>query len=127
MKLFKYFTYKELKEICNKLDDTRCHYRHPQSDFIKYLGNETVNKLISVNFLKDSLLSGMPWDYSVPCYEFSNKFKIVFNYLTTPFWLWFKIYILRIYWFRHKWQAFRIWCGHHYDWQDYEGVSLNEI
>ena len=122
MKFFKYFTYSELKDICLKLEKKNCYYRHPQSDFIEILGHETVDKLINGKCIKDSPLSGKPWDYTYPCYEFCPKFKKVFNYLSSPFWLWFRIYILHTYWFRLKWQSFRIWCGHHYDWQDYDDV-----
>ena len=28
---------------------------------------------------------------------------------------------------KYKWQALRINMGHRYDWQDYEGVNINEI
>jgi len=134
MKFFKYFTYKELKDICLKLDENRCYYRHPQEDFIEVLGQDIVNKLIDARCIKDSPHitypgTDIPWngDYYKDCYEFSKKFKRVFNYLGSPFWLWFKIYILHIYWFKYKWQSFRIWCGHHYEWQDYEGLALDEI
>lgn len=135
MKFFKYFTYKELKYICQKLDKRRCYYRHPQEDFIEILGNETVNKLLDAGCIKYSPRitypgTDIPWngDYYRDCYEFCKKFKRVFNYLSSPFWLWFRIYVLHTYLFRIKWQSFRIWCGHHYDWQDYDGIySLDEI
>ena len=54
MKLFKHFTYSEMKEICNKLDDKNCYYRHRQSDFIRHLSKETVDKLVELKFLKNS-------------------------------------------------------------------------
>lgn len=127
MKLFKYFTYSEMKEICNKLEDKNCYYRHPQSAFIRHLSKETVDKLINIKFLKDSLSTGNHWDYNEDCYEFTKKFRRVYNFMVTPFWLWVKIYVLNFYWFEHKWQQFRITCGHRYDWQDYEGVDLNDI
>lgn len=127
MKLFKHFTYSEMKEICNKLDDKNCHYRHPQSDFIRYLSKETVDKLIDIKFLKNSPSTGKHWDYKEDCYEFTKKFKQIYNFITIPFFVYFKIYILKICWFEHKWQNIRIKCGHHYDWQDYEGVDINDI
>ena len=127
MKLFKYFTYSEMKEICNKLEDKNCYYRHPQSDFIRHLGKETVYKLVELKFLIDSPSTGKHWDYKEDCYEFTKKFRRVYNFMATPFWLWVKIYVLNFYWFKHKWQQLRIACGHHYDWQDYEGVDINDI
>lgn len=133
MKFFKYFTYKELKDICLKLDKKHCNYRHPQEDFIEILGQETVDKLLDARCIKDSpqiILNGVLWegDYKRPCYEFCPKFKRAFNYLASPFWLWFRIYVLHTYWFRVKWQSFRIWCGHRYEWQDYSDIyNLDEI
>ena len=127
MKLFKYFTYSEIKEISKKLENKCCHFRHPKSDFVKYLGQETVNKLVDIKFLKNSPSTGEYWDYKEDCYEFTKKFRRVYNFMTTPFWLWVKIYVLNFYWFKHKWHQLRIACGHHYDWQDYEGVDLNNI
>ena len=128
------FTFKEIKEICKKLEDKRCFYRHPQSDFIDILGQDVVNKLLEIGWIKNSDPKTYPgtnirylWDYSVPCYEYSNTFRRIYNYYTTPFWLWLKIDVLHLYWFVHKWQRFRIACGHHYDWQDYSGLGLSEI
>ena len=54
MKFFKYFTYKELKDICQKLDKKGCYFRHPQEDFIEILGHETVNKLLDAGCIKYS-------------------------------------------------------------------------
>lgn len=127
MKLFKYFTYSEIKEISKKLENNSCYFRRPKEDFVKYLGQETVDKLVDIKFLKDSPSSGKSWDYKRDCYEFTKKFRRVYNFMATPFWLWVKIYVLNFYWFEHKWQQLRITCGHHYDWQDYEGVDLNDI
>lgn len=121
MKLFKYFTYKELKDICQKLEKNGCYYRHPKSDFVKHLGKETVENLLKSKCIKNSKRLDAYWiDYYEECYEYCNLFRKVYNYFTTPFWLWLKIYVLNVYWFVRKWQSFRIWCGHHYDWQDYD-------
>ncbi len=128
------FTLKEIKEICKKLDSKNCCYRHPKHDFEDILGLEMVNTLVSIGWLKNSAPITYPgtdiiWygDYKVSCYEFSTIFRIIYNYYTTPFWLWVKIYVLNTYWFVHKWQKFRIACGHYYEWQEYEGLNLSEI
>jgi len=128
------FTFKEIKEICKKLDAKSCYFRHPQKDFIGILGQDVVNKLLEIGWIKNSNPKTYPgtniqylWDYSVPCYEYSNTFRRIYNYYTTPFWLWLKIYVFHLYWFVHKWQRFRIACGHHYDWQEYSGLDLSEI
>jgi hypothetical protein len=135
MKFFKYFTYSEIKDICNKLDKKNCYFRHPQSDFINILGQETVGKLVETGCLKDSPHITYPgtninWhgDYNEPCYEYGKWFRKLYNFITVPFWIWLKCYVFHFWWFRCKWQSFRIWCGHHYDWQDYNNIySLDEI
>ena len=54
MKFFKYFTYNELKDIYLKLEKDHCYFRHPKNDFVKTLGQETVDKLLETGCLKDS-------------------------------------------------------------------------
>lgn len=127
MKIFKYFTYLEIKEISKKLYNNSCYFRHPKSDLVKYLGQETIDKLVEIGFLKDSPSTGKHWDYKEDCYEFTRKFKNIFSFIILPFWIWFKYNVLHIAFFKHIWQKIRIKCGHHYDWQDYEGVDLNDI
>ena len=128
MKLFKYFTWSEIKEICKKLDKKGCEFRHPKVDFVEAVGQDTVNKLYVLGFINDSKPLDAYWiDYRQPCYEYGKMFRRIANYVNTSFWLWLKIYVLNLYWFVHKWQKLRIACGHHYDWQDYEGVDLSNI
>ena len=117
MKLFKHFTYSEIKEISKKLESNSCYFRHP----------ETVDKLVEIGFLKDSPSTCEHWDYKEDCYEFTKKFRRIYNFIITPFWLWMKLYVFHWYIFKHFWYKLRIKCGHHYDWQDYEGVDINEI
>lgn len=122
------FTIKEIKEICNKLNKENCYFRCPQKDFIKILGQTNVDRLIKIGWLKNSpKLTNIKSDYSEPCYEFGMLFRRIFNYLTTPFSLWLKYYVFQFWRFKYKWYSFRIWCGHHYDWQDYEEVSIDKI
>ena len=129
MKLFKYFTWSEIKDICKKLDKKGCEFRHPKVDFVEAVGQDTVNKLYVLGFINDSKPLDAYWiDYRQPCYEYGKLFCKIANYVNTPKWLWFKIYVLNVYWFVRKWHSFRIWCGHHYDWQEYYGIySLDEI
>ena len=124
MKLHKYFSHKEMKEICNALNANMCYYRYPKSHFIKVLGEDTFNKLVEMKYLLDSPKLDYYWDYKVPCCEFSTKFRRIFNWYTTPFKLYIKYYVFNYGWFKSKWQQFRILCCHHYDWQDYEGIDV---
>lgn len=119
MKIFKEFSYKEAKEICKNLDDKNCYFRHPQQNFIDILGKDTVDILLKKGWLKDSPSTHEPWDYQSDCYKFSEFFRKLFAFTTNSFGDWLKYYVIRPHWFIHKWQQFRIKCGHHYDWQDY--------
>ena len=134
MKLFKYFTWSEIKEICKKLDKKGCEFRHPKVDFVEAIGELNVMKLVDIGFLKDSPRktypgTDIPWkgDFYESCYEYGKMFRRIANYVNTPFWLWLKIYVLNLYWFVHKWHKLRIACGHHYAWQEYDGVDLDMI
>lgn len=127
MKLFKYFTYSELKLACKLLEKKNCYFRNTQKRFNECLGEPLVNLLLKSGCIKESPTTGQSWDYKEDCYEFTTKFRRVYNFMVTPFWLWVKIYVLNFYWFEHKWHQLRIACGHHYDWQDYEGVNINDI
>ena len=127
MKLFKYFNYSDIKEISKKLENNCCYFRHPKSDFVKYLDHETVDKLVEIGFLKDSPHIEFVQDYSEDCYEFTKKFRRIYNFIITPFWLWMKLYVFHWHIVEHFWHKLRIKCGHHYDWQDYEDIDLDEI
>lgn len=127
MKFFKYFSYSELKYICKELESSHCYFRAPKSRFVECFKAKTyfvINRLVDGGCLKDSPSTGMSWDFKEDCYEFTKKFKKVYNFMTCPFWLWVKIYVLHFYWFKHRWEKLRIACGHHYDWQDYQGYDI---
>lgn len=124
MKFFKHFSYSELKLTCELLDKKNCYYRQPQKHFIECLGDYLVNLLLDSGAIKESKSTGEPWDFKEDCYEFTEKFRRVYNFMSVPFWIWFKIYVLNFYWFKHKWEQFRIACGHHYAWQDYQGYDI---
>ena len=120
--------YKKIKEICNRLERANCYFRHPKTDFIKVLGQERVDEMLSHGWLKNSPQLAQAWaDFSEPCYEFGNLFRRVFNFFVTPKWLWFKVYVLQFWRVKIWWQKLMIKCGKHYTWQEYEGVNLDEI
>ena len=124
MKFFKYFSYSELKLVCELLEKKHCYFRNTQKRFNEGLGEPLVELLLDGGCIKESPTSGQHWDYNEDCYEFTNMFRRVYNFMANPFWIWFKIYVLNFYWFEHKWQQFRIACGHHYDWQDYANINV---
>lgn len=96
MKLFKYFSYSEIKEICTKLNNDNCHFRHPKRDFTKCLGEDKVSKLVKMGWLKDSPFIENCHDYYEPCYEFSTFFRKVSNFMTNGFKNWLYYYVFQI-------------------------------
>ena len=125
MKLFKYFTWSEIKDICQKLEKKGCEFRHPKEDFVNAVGQDTVNKLYILGFINDSKPLDAYWiDYRQPCYEYGKLFRKIANYVNTPKWLWFKVYVLQLWRVKCWWQRIRIACGHHYDWQDYANINV---
>ena len=59
--------------------------------------------------------------------EFTEKGRKWHNWYSCTLLEYIKYYIIRIGWWRSQWQKLRIKCGHHYDWQDYAGVNIDEI
>lgn len=125
--MFKYFTWSEIKEICIKLDNKNCYYRHPQNDFAKILGQETVDRLVAKGWLKFSPKIPDIHDYYYPCYEFNWMFRRVFNFIVNDKWSWFKYYVIQVGWWDNQWDKIKMKFGYRPTWKDYEGISLDEI
>ena len=85
---------KIMKEICKHLYHDYCYYRHPKSDFEKAIGKEYTDMLVKKGYLKGSPKITTIRDYNEPCYEFSRKFRLIFNYHTCTLWEFIKYYIL---------------------------------
>ena len=85
---------KAMKEICKHLYYDFCYYRHPKTDFEKTIGAETTNILVKKGYLVDSPKIKNIRDFDEPCYEFSRKFRLIFNYYTSTFWEFIKYYII---------------------------------
>ena len=96
MKIFKYFTWSEIKDICIKLDNENCYFRHPKHDFVKCLGEDTVSKLVDMGWLKDSPYIDNCHDYSEPCYEFSTFFRKISNYIVNGLKNWLYYYVFQL-------------------------------
>ena len=84
---------KTMKEICKHLYYNSCYYRHPKSDFEKAIGKECIDILVKKGYLKDSPKIKNIRDFDEPCYEFSRKFRLIFNYYTNTLWEFIKYYI----------------------------------
>jgi len=68
--------YSEIKEICLKLEKECCYFCHPKSDFVKVLGQDTVDDLLKRGWIKDSPKLEAYWiDYRESCYVFGILFR----------------------------------------------------
>ena len=85
---------KVMKEICVQLNQNCCYYRHPKSDFEKAIGKEYTDMLVKKGYLKDSPKIKNIRDFDEPCYEFSRKFRLIFNYHTSTLWWFIKYYMI---------------------------------
>ncbi len=96
MKIFKYFTWSEIKEICIRLDKEHCYFRNPKKNFVKILGEDTTNRLVKMGWLKDSPYIPNCHDYTEPCYEYGIFFRKLYNYHVNKFGIWLKCYVFQI-------------------------------
>lgn len=85
---------KLIKEICLHLYYNICFYRCPKSDFEKAIGKEYTDMLVKRGYLKDSPKIKNIRDFDEPCYEFSRKFRLIFNYHTCTLWEFIKYHII---------------------------------
>ena len=85
---------KVLKDICNNLYGNHCYYRQPKSNFHKSIGVKNTDTLVKKGYLIDSPKITTIRDFDEPCYEFSKKFRLIFNYHTCTFWEFIKYYII---------------------------------
>lgn len=59
--------------------------------------------------------------------EFTKKGRKWHNWYSCSLWVYIKYYAIQVGWWRYKWQRLRIAMGHHYDWQDYLGMNIDNI
>ena len=103
-------------------------YRAPKDNYKESYTQDQIDYLFEHGILEEYVKTGANWESSYKEYwQFTDKGKRLRNWYGTTIWNYIKIYILKKYWWKHKWQEFRIKCGHHYDWQDYEGLDISEI
>jgi len=104
-------------------------FRAPVRNYKEFYTQEQIDYLWDHGMLEEYQKCGATWErpWMGEYWEFTDKGKRWRIWYTTDLWTLIKIYVLRVYWFKYKWQKLCIKFGHHYDWQDYEGVSLDEI
>lgn len=103
-------------------------FRAPKENYIKSYTKEQLDYLFSNGYLEEYEKVGERWENSDETYwQWTKSGKRWRIWYTNSMKTILKIYVFRLYWFRTKWERFRIACGHHYDWQDYEGMDITDI
>lgn len=72
---------------------------------------------------------GATWENPYEEYwQFTKKGTRWRQWYTTPLWCWFKIFVIKTYWWERMWQKFMIKVfNKHYTWQEYVGADISEI
>lgn len=103
-------------------------FRAPVRNYKEFYTEDQIAYLWDHRMIEEYQKCGATWERPYEEYwQFTDKGRRWRVWYTTPLWLIIKIYVLRVYWFKYKWQKLRIKFGHHYDWQDYEGLDISEI
>ena len=110
-------------------NDCDIDYRGPRKNYERAYTKEQIDYLFFHSLLEKYEPCGAFWEYSGmgEYWQFTNKGRFWRIWYTTPLWLLIKVYVIRVYWFKHKWQKLRIKMGHRYDWQDYVGLDTSDI
>lgn len=106
-------------------------YRARKDEYEKFYTKEQLDYLFKHNIIQEYEPVGAIWEQigiqKGDYYEFTDKGKRLRTWYTSSlkdylYYNIFHLYMIPIYW--HK---FMIKCGKHYDWQEYQGLNLNEI
>ena len=99
-------------------------WRNPDYVYYEFYTDEQIKYLFDNGLLQVYKKTGANWERPHNVYfEFTDRGRRLRIWYNSSLWYLFKAYVIKTWWWRHKWQDFRIACGHHYDWQDYEGTD----
>ena len=104
-------------------------YRGPKENYIKAYTTEQLDYLFSHGLLEKYEFCGECWErpWMGEYWQWTDKGKKLRIWYASTYWQYIYYDLLHLYKLKEWWTKFRIKCGHHYDWQDYEGLSLDEI
>lgn len=135
MSIFDYFNKEIKKNILSEKEYNGEHtflspvdWRAEKEDYKKHYNSKQIAYLFLHGLLREYRKTGALWERDWHEYwEFTDKGKALrewYNRISIWNYLYYKSNICML---KYKWQALRIKMGHRYDWQDYEGVNINEI
>jgi hypothetical protein len=107
----------------------RIDYRARRENYEKAYTKDQLEYLFSHGLLEKYEPCNASWEYPGmgEYWQFTDKGKKLRNWYTSTYWDYLYYYVFHLYKVKYWWQKFRIKCGHHYDWQNYSGLSLDEI
>lgn len=135
MNIFDFFNKEIKKNILSKSEYNGNHaimaqvdWRNADYVYYDFYTDEQLKYLFSHGLLQKYVKTGAAWERPHNEYfEFTDKGKALRKwYNRTSIWRYF-YYKFNIFKLKYKWWNLRIKMGHHYDWQDYVGVDINEI
>ena len=104
-------------------------YRNPRRNYEEAYTKEQIEYLFSHGLLQKYEPCGASWErpYMGEYWEFTDKGIKLREWYTSTFGEYLYYHIFQIFKLKYVWQRIRIFFGHHYDWQDYVGVNIDEI
>lgn len=135
MNIFDYFNKDIKRNILSEKEYNGDHmlmppieWRSYKENYKKHYTSEQIAYLFDHGFLEKYQKTGASWEYDwCEYWQFTDKGRALREwYNRTSIWN-YLYYKLRIFTIKYKWQALRIKMGHRYDWQEYEGLDIDEI
>ena len=106
----------------------RVDWRNVVEAYKEHYTPEQIKYLFEHHLLQEYVKTGASWERSYYDYwEFTDKGKRLRIWYNSSLWYLFKVYVIKWYWWKCKWQNFRIACGHRYAWQDYDNIDLDTL
>ena len=135
MSIFDYFNKEIKKNILSEKEYNGDHtflspvdWRAEKEDYKKHYNSKQIEYLFEHGLLREYKKTGALWERDwCEYWEFTDKgiaLREWYNRISLWKYLYYKSNICML---KYKWQALRIKMGHRYDWQEYEGVNINEI
>ena len=135
MNIFNFFNKEIKKNILSEKEYNGEHslmavvdWRADKKIYKEHYTPEQIAYLFEHGLLEEYQKIGASWENDwCEYWQFTDKGKALREWYNRTSICNYLYYKLNIFTLKYKWQALRIKFGHHYYWQDYVGVNLNEI
>ena len=135
MSIFDYFNKEIKKNILSEKEYNGSHtllspvdWRAEKKYYEEHYNSKQITYLFDHGLLREYQKTGASWERDwCEYWEFTDKgiaLREWYNRISLWNYLYYKSNICML---KYMWQSLRIKMGHRYDWQEYEGVNINEI